>query len=77
MFHVLRRQSGTRNTLTGVGISIGYPKKDKSDSGLVVVSAAPGGPAYKAGVLSGDLILAIDDASTEKMEIYDAAERLQ
>lgn len=77
MFRVLRRQSGTRNTLTGVGISIGYPKKDKSDSGLVVVSAAPGGPAYKAGVLSGDLILAIDDTSTEKMEIYDAAERLQ
>lgn len=43
----------------------------------MVVSAAPGGPAFKAGVLSGDLILAIDDTSTESMEIYDAAERLQ
>lgn len=43
----------------------------------MVVSAAPGGPAYKAGVISGDIILAIDDTSTEKMEIYDAAERLQ
>ncbi|PIM97590.1 C-terminal processing peptidase [Handroanthus impetiginosus] len=70
-------RSGTRNSLTGVGLSIGYPSKDKSTSGLVVVSAAPGGPAYRAGVLSGDLILAIDDMSTEKMEIYDAAERLQ
>ncbi|KAK4425370.1 Carboxyl-terminal-processing peptidase 2, chloroplastic [Sesamum alatum] len=71
-------RSGTRNTLTGVGLSIGYPTgKDKSTSGLVVVSAAPGGPANRAGVLSGDLILAIDDTSTESMGIYDAAERLQ
>ncbi|KAH6809161.1 Peptidase S41 family protein [Perilla frutescens var. frutescens] len=70
-------RSGTRSTLTGVGLSIGYPKKDQSDSGLVVVSAALGGPAYKAGVSSGDLILAIDDTSAESMEIYDAAERLQ
>lgn len=42
-----------------------------------MVSAAPGGPANRAGVLSGDLILAIDDMSTESMGIYDAAERLQ
>ncbi|XP_011091370.1 carboxyl-terminal-processing peptidase 2, chloroplastic [Sesamum indicum] len=71
-------RSGTRNTLTGVGLSIGYPTgKDKSTSGVVVVSAAPGGPANRAGVLSGDLILAIDDTSTESMGIYDAAERLQ
>ncbi|KAL0456864.1 UNVERIFIED_CONTAM: Carboxyl-terminal-processing peptidase 2, chloroplastic [Sesamum latifolium] len=71
-------RSGTRNTLTGVGLSIGYPTgKDKSTSGLVVVSAAPGGPANRAGVLSGDLILAIDDTSAESMGIYDAAERLQ
>ncbi|KZV34039.1 carboxyl-terminal-processing peptidase 2, chloroplastic [Dorcoceras hygrometricum] len=71
-------RSGTKNTLTGVGLSIGYPKeKDKSSSGLVVVSAAPGGPANRAGILSGDLIVAIDDKTTESMEIYDAAERLQ
>ncbi|KAK6117371.1 hypothetical protein DH2020_048889 [Rehmannia glutinosa] len=35
------------------------------------------GPANRAGVLSGDLILAIDDTSTESMGIYDAADRLQ
>ncbi|KAG8372797.1 hypothetical protein BUALT_Bualt12G0104400 [Buddleja alternifolia] len=71
-------RSGTRNTLTGVGISIGYPTaKDKSSSGLVIISAAPGGPANRAGILSGDVILAIDDTSTENMGIYDAAERLQ
>ncbi|KAL2530249.1 Carboxyl-terminal-proCES [Forsythia ovata] len=71
-------RSGTQNTLTGVGLSIGYPaKNDKSTSGLMVISAAPGGPAYRAGISSGDLILAIDDTSTQNMGIYDAADRLQ
>lgn len=42
-----------------------------------MISAAPGGPASRAGILPGDVILAIDDASTENMSIYDAAELLQ
>ncbi|KAF3457523.1 hypothetical protein FNV43_RR02181 [Rhamnella rubrinervis] len=71
-------QSGTQGALTGVGLSIGYPTKfDGSPAGLVVISAAPEGPANRAGILSGDIILAIDDTSTETMGIYDAAERLQ
>nr|XP_011462430.1 PREDICTED: carboxyl-terminal-processing peptidase 2, chloroplastic isoform X2 [Fragaria vesca subsp. vesca] len=71
-------RSGTQGALTGVGLSIGYPTKfDGSSAGLVVISAAPGGPANRAGILSGDVILAIDDTSTETMGIYDAAERLQ
>lgn len=45
--------------------------------GLTVISASPGGPAYRAGILSGDVILEIDDISTENMGLYDAAERLQ
>lgn len=61
-----------------MGISIGYPTKaDTPPGGLVVISASPGGPAYRAGVLSGDVLLAIDDISTENMGLYDAAERLQ
>lgn len=71
-------QLGTKNALTGVGLSIGYPTgNDRSSSGLAVISASPGGPAYRAGIASGDVILAIDDTSTENMGIYDAAERLQ
>nr|XP_023910772.1 carboxyl-terminal-processing peptidase 2, chloroplastic isoform X1 [Quercus suber]POF12348.1 carboxyl-terminal-processing peptidase 2, chloroplastic [Quercus suber] len=71
-------RSGTQGALTGVGLSIGYPTQfDGSPAGLVVISAAPGGPANRAGILSGDVILAIDDTSTEMMGIYDAAERLQ
>ncbi|CAL5347526.1 unnamed protein product [Camellia sinensis] len=69
---------GTQGSLTGVGLSIGYPTGgDGSTAGLVVISTAPGGPANKAGILSGDVILKIDDTSTETMGIYDAADRLQ
>ncbi|KAF7837394.1 carboxyl-terminal-processing peptidase 2, chloroplastic [Senna tora] len=71
-------RSGTQGSLTGVGLSIGYPTKaDGPPAGLVVISASPGGPAYRAGVLSGDIIMAIDDTSTESMGLYDAAQRLQ
>ncbi|XWS53724.1 hypothetical protein CRYUN_Cryun10bG0025100 [Craigia yunnanensis] len=71
-------RSGTQGALTGVGLSIGYPTgSEGSRAGLVVISAAPGGPANRAGILSGDVILEIDNASTESMGIYDAAERLQ
>lgn len=71
------RQSGTQGALTGVGLSIGYPTKLDSSVGLVVMSSAPGGPANKAGIIPGDIILAIDNRSTEDMDIYDAAELLQ
>lgn len=71
-------QSGTQGALTGVGLSIGYPTGfDGSPAGLLVISATPGGPASRAGILSGDVILTIDGTSTETMGIYDAAERLQ
>ncbi|CAK9166994.1 unnamed protein product [Ilex paraguariensis] len=71
-------RSGTQSAVTGVGLSIGYPTgNDGSTAGLVVISAAQGGPANRAGISSGDVILAIDDTSTEVMGIYDAAERLQ
>ncbi|XP_028555669.1 carboxyl-terminal-processing peptidase 2, chloroplastic isoform X3 [Dendrobium catenatum] len=75
-FKVLR--SGTQGALTGVGLSIGYPTGlDLSSAGLVVISTSPGGPANKIGIKPGDVILAIDDRSTEDMDIYEAAELLQ
>jgi S1-C subfamily serine protease len=45
-----------------------------SPTGVVVISAHPGVPAEKAGILPGDVILAIDNRTTEDMDIYDAAE---
>ncbi|KAM7252975.1 hypothetical protein ACFE04_025593 [Oxalis oulophora] len=74
-FNSLR--SGTRGSITGVGLSIGYPTEVDGTTGLLVISAAPGGPANRAGVLSGDIILQIDNTSTQNMGIYDAADLLQ
>jgi carboxyl-terminal processing protease len=71
-------KSGSQGTLTGVGLSISYPMAlNGSPSGLSVMSATPGGPAENSGILPGDVILAIDNRSTEDMDIYDAAQRLQ
>ncbi|KAE8721758.1 Carboxyl-terminal-processing peptidase 2 [Hibiscus syriacus] len=71
-------RAGEVQEFAGVGLSIGYPTgSEGSRAGLVVISAAPGGPANQAGISSGDIILQIDNTSTESMGIYDAAERLQ
>ncbi|KAJ0232936.1 Carboxyl-terminal-processing peptidase 2 [Hirschfeldia incana] len=71
-------RSGTQGAVTGVGLSIGYPPaSDGSPAGLVVISAAPGGPANRAGVSPGDFILGIDNTTTETLTIYDAAQMLQ
>lgn len=71
-------RSGTQGSLTGVGLSIGYPTGvDGLSTGLVVISSSPGGPANRAGIIPGDVILSIGDMSTEMMGLYDAAERLQ
>ncbi|KAL9266804.1 Carboxyl-terminal-processing peptidase 2, chloroplastic-like protein [Drosera capensis] len=71
-------RSGTESSLTGVGLSIGYPMDlDGSSSGLVVLSVAPGGPASRAGISSGDTLLGINDTSADNLTIYEAADILQ
>jgi C-terminal peptidase prc len=71
-------RSGTQGAVTGVGLSIGYPTaSDGPPAGLVVISAAPGGPANRAGILPGDVIQGIDNTTTETLTIYDAAQMLQ
>ncbi|XP_010449564.1 PREDICTED: carboxyl-terminal-processing peptidase 2, chloroplastic-like [Camelina sativa] len=71
-------RSGTQGAVTGVGLSIGYPAaSDGSPAGLVVISAAPGGPASRAGISPGDVIQEIDKTTTQPMTIYDAAQMLQ
>jgi S1-C subfamily serine protease len=48
-----------------------------SPNGVVVISANPGGLEENVGILLGDVILAIDNKSTENMDIYDTVELLQ
>ncbi|KAG0560246.1 hypothetical protein M758_10G160500 [Ceratodon purpureus] len=72
-------QSGTNGAVTGVGLEVGFNTSDSSTSNedLVVVSPVSGGPAARAGVVPGDLIMAIDGVPTHGMGLYDAARRLQ
>lgn len=65
-------QIDTQGELTGVGITLGM---DKATERLVVVSPIEDSPADKEGILSKDVITAIDDQSTEGMDI-DAAVNL-
>ncbi|KAK7391941.1 hypothetical protein VNO78_20365 [Psophocarpus tetragonolobus] len=51
----------------------GYPTKAGMQASGLVISASPGGPAFRTSVSSRDVILAIDDTSTENMGLYDAA----
>ncbi len=58
----------------GIGIQV---EIDTGSHRLLVVAPMVGTPAYNAGILSGDLILEIDGASTENIDVDKAVEMLQ
>ena len=53
----------------GVGMSIG-PRGSK----IAVIAPTAGTPAYRAGIRSGDVIVAVDGKSTENMTVSDVAD---
>jgi carboxyl-terminal processing protease len=58
----------------GLGVSLdGLPRKDR----LTVVATVFDSPAYRAGVLPGDVILKIDDFDSEKEEVENVSVRLR
>src|ERR1051325_5943091 len=65
-------QDDTRSRFNGLGIEVSMK------NGLpTVVTAMEDTPAAKAGILSGDQILKINGASTEKMELQDVIDHLR
>jgi carboxyl-terminal processing protease len=67
-FDALNNQ--TQGELSGVGIRLELPETTKV---LTVVDPLPDSPAAKAGIQSGDEILAIDGKSTKGLSIEDAS----
>jgi carboxyl-terminal processing protease len=62
-------QIDTSGELTGVGIQL---SQDEKTNELIVVAPIEDTPAFKAGIKAKDVIIAIDDRSTEGMNINDA-----
>lgn len=62
-------QVDTSGELTGIGITISQDEKTKQ---LVVIAPIEDTPAFKAGILSKDVILKIDGKSTQGMDTNQA-----
>ena len=65
-------QEDTRSRFSGVGLVV-----TNRDGRLVVVSPMEGGPGLRAGILTGDQILKIDNQLTERMSAEDASNLLR
>jgi carboxyl-terminal processing protease len=61
----------TRGKFGGIGIQIGMRR-----SMLTVISPLEGTPAFRAGVMAGDLIIEIEGKSTENLRLEDAVKTL-
>ena len=56
----------------GVGIQLSYRNEQ-----MIVIAPMDGGPAQTAGILSGDIILKVDDALVKDMTFNDAAAKIR
>ncbi|MEA1881263.1 MAG: S41 family peptidase [Candidatus Marinimicrobia bacterium] len=62
----------SKGKYSGVGIQLGYRNKTMS-----VVAPMDGGPAKKAGIMSGDVILKVDKSDVGKMTFNEAAAKIR
>ncbi|TMQ47623.1 MAG: S41 family peptidase [Candidatus Eisenbacteria bacterium] len=67
-----RLETTTHGAFGGIGISIGM-----RDRWVTVIAPIEGTPAWKAGILGGDRIVKIDDASTEGLSLDDAMKKMR
>lgn len=66
--------SQSKGKFGGVGIQI---SADRQTGQLTVISPMVGTPAYKAGILAGDVITKIDGKLTENMRLSEAVDLIQ
>jgi carboxyl-terminal processing protease len=66
------RHSGLQGMFEGIGAYV-----DMREEQLLIVAPIPGGPAEKAGIKPGDIILEVDGDSTAGMSIEEAVLRIR
>ncbi|EFJ50637.1 hypothetical protein VOLCADRAFT_58180, partial [Volvox carteri f. nagariensis] len=72
------RRGTQKSSVTGVGLEVTFTEgSGLAGSLLKVVTPAEGGPADRAGVRPGDVILAVDDKPTMGISLYEASDLLQ
>ena len=62
----------TKGEYGGVGIQLGYRNNIMS-----IVAPMDGGPAKEAGMMSGDIILKVDDEDVKKISFNEAAAKIR
>jgi len=69
----LRVTTNRANSYVGIGITV----VETDERGLLVQSVTAGGPAEAAGVLTGDIVVAVDGISIAGEARYDAADLIR
>ena len=67
-----REQEGYRGFFEGIGAQVTL-----SEAGVTVIAPIPGAPAEAAGILPGDVILAVDGESIEGLTLIEAVNRIR
>ena len=62
-----KEQEGYRGYFDGIGARVTL-----TDAGLTVIAPIPGAPAEAAGILAGDIIVAVDGASIDHLTLIEA-----
>ena len=65
-------QDDTKGEFGGIGIVISMKK-----GVLTVVSPIEGSPAYKAGIMAGDIIVKIDDHATSELALWECVKKMR
>lgn len=63
-----------KNSYVGVGITV---QNREDETGIDVLTVTPGGPAYEAGILPGDVIVGVDDADVKKESVTELSDRIK
>ena len=71
---VERLSESTTGEFAGVGMTV---QKDKKTKYILVVSPIDGTPAFEAGMQSGDIVLEIDDVSTDTVSFSEGVDLLR